>query len=147
MRNLLSQLTILLSSLFLTANAFALGAKVDSETMNPCVATAGTNGIISQTPASGACGATPQKYEITVVEMGVCTAHPYGTSKDAEAFDASTRTTVSVGQPADVVALGADPLWLERAMSHDPSGLSQALRALPVELTIVDGRLTHDLVR
>ncbi|MFZ9088018.1 MAG: amidohydrolase [Pontimonas sp.] len=65
----------------------------------------------------------------------------------AEAFDASTRTTVSVGQPADVVALGADPLWLERAMSHDPSGLSQALRALPVELTIVDGRVTHDLVR
>ena len=94
MRNLLSNLIVLLSSVFLTANAFALGAKVDAETMNPCVATAGTNGIISQTPASAACGATPQKYEITVVEMGVCTAHPYGTSKDAEAFDASTCSVV-----------------------------------------------------
>ena len=63
-----------------------------------------------------------------------------------EAFTASTRSTVEVGQPADLVALGADPLWLERAMSHDPSALSQALRALPVELTVVDGRITHNLV-
>jgi hypothetical protein len=36
---------------------------------------------------------------------------------------------------------------LERAMSQDPSALSQALRALPVELTIVDGRVTHDAIR
>jgi predicted amidohydrolase YtcJ len=73
--------------------------------------------------------------------------HPEQRISVAEAFDASTRTTVSAGQPADLVALGADPLWLERAMSHDPTALSQALRALPVELTIVDGRVTHDLIR
>jgi len=72
--------------------------------------------------------------------------HPEQRIGVEEAFTASTRTTVEVGQPADLVALGADPLWLERAMSHDPSALSQALRALPVELTVVDGRITHNLV-
>ena len=94
MRKMSLYLIVLFSSVFLAANAFAAGAKVDAETMNPCVATAGTNGIISQTPASAACGATPQKYEITVVEMGVCVAHPYGARKDAEAFDASTCSVV-----------------------------------------------------
>jgi predicted amidohydrolase YtcJ len=73
--------------------------------------------------------------------------HPEQRISVAEAFEASTRTTVDVGQPAYLIALGADPLWLERAMLHDPSGLSQALRALPVELTIVDGRVTHDELR
>jgi len=125
MRNLLSQLTILLSSLFLTANAFALGAKVDAETMNPCVATAGTNGIISQTPASGACGATPQKYEITVVEMGVCTAHPYGTSKDAEAFDASTCSVVysdTTPTATDIAALIGTSLGMDGESTLPPVG-------------------------
>ena len=37
-------------------SAFAAGAKVDAEVMNPCVATAGTNGIISQTPARATAG-------------------------------------------------------------------------------------------
>ncbi len=71
--------------------------------------------------------------------------HPEQRIGVAEAFAASARTTIEVGQPADLVALGADPLWLERAMASDPSGLSQALRALPVELTVVDGRIVHDL--
>ena len=72
--------------------------------------------------------------------------HPEQRIGVEEAFTASARTTIEVGQPADHVALGADPLWLERAMANDPSALSQALRALPVELTIVDGRITHNLV-
>ena len=73
--------------------------------------------------------------------------HPEQRITVTEAFEASTRTSVDVGQPADLIALGADPLWLERAMSHDPSALSQALRSLPVELAIVDGRVTHDAIR
>ena len=36
------------------------------------------------------CGATPSSYSITVYEMGVCTSHPYGASKDSSTFDAST---------------------------------------------------------
>lgn len=72
--------------------------------------------------------------------------HPEQRIGVEEALAASTRTTIEVGQPADLVALGADPLWLERAMANDPSALSQALRALPVELTVVDGRLAFDLI-
>ena len=63
-----------------------------------------------------------------------------------EAFRASTRHGVEVGAPADLVALGADPLWLERALAHNPSALYQALVSLPVELTMVEGRVTHDLI-
>ena len=116
MRKLLLNLIVLFSSVFLAANAFALGAKVDAETMNPCVATAGTNGIISQSPASATCGATPQKYEITVVEMGVCTAHPYGASKDAEAFDASTCSVVysdTTPTATDIAALIGTSLGMD----------------------------------
>jgi hypothetical protein len=93
--------------------------------MNPCVATAGTNGIISQTPASGACGATPQKYEITVVEMGVCTAHPYGTSKDAEAFDASTCSVVysdTTPTATDIAALIGTSLGMDGESTLPPVG-------------------------
>lgn len=64
----------------------------------------------------------------------------------AEAFRASTRHPVQVGAPADLTVLGADPLWLERALGHDPSALYDALVAIPVELTVVDGRVTHNTV-
>ncbi len=63
-----------------------------------------------------------------------------------DAIEASTRTTIEVGQPADLIAFGADPLWLERAMAHDPSALYNALIAVPIELTIVDGRAQHNLI-
>ena len=66
--------------------------------------------------------------------------------KVTEAIDASTRSTIEVGQPADLIAFGADPLWLERAMGHDPSALYQALCAVPIELTIVDGRTQHNAI-
>jgi len=125
MRKLLLNLIVLFGSVFLTANAFALGAKVDAETMNPCVAAAGTNGIISQSPASAACGATPQKYEITVVEMGVCTAHPYGASKDAEAFDASTCSIVysdTTPTATDIAALIGTTLGMDGESTLPPVG-------------------------
>jgi len=62
----------------------------------------------------------------------------------AEAMRASARTTVEVGQPADLVVLGADPEWLSRALAGDPVRLGQALRELPIDLTMVAGRITHD---
>ena len=125
MRKLLLNLIVLFSPVFLAANAFALGAKVDAETMNPCVATAGTNGIISQAPASATCGATPQKYEITVVEMGVCTAHPYGASKDAEAFDASTCSVVysdTTPTATDIASLIGTTLGMDGESTLPPVG-------------------------
>lgn len=61
-----------------------------------------------------------------------------------EAIHASTRNTIEVGQPADLIAFGADPLWLERAMGHDPSALYEALVSVPIELTVVDGRVQHN---
>ncbi|MDC3292923.1 hypothetical protein OAW18_01365 [Alphaproteobacteria bacterium] len=125
MRKPLLNLIVLCSSVFLAANAFAAGAKVDAETMNPCVATAGTNGIISQAPASASCGVTPQKYEITVVEMGVCTAHPYGTSKDAEAFDASTCSVVysdTTPTATDIAALIGSTVGMDGESTLPPVG-------------------------
>tara|TARA_B100001057_G_scaffold440226_1_gene473979 strand:+ start:1015 stop:1857 length:843 start_codon:yes stop_codon:yes gene_type:complete len=119
-----SVVTATLFSLF-THDALAAGAKVDAEVMNPCVATAGTNGIISQTPASAACGATPQKYEITVVEMGVCKSHPYGVAKDAEAFDASSCSIVysdTTPSATDVAALIGTSLGMDGESTLPPVG-------------------------
>ncbi len=50
----------------------------------------------------------------------------------SEALVASVRTAVAVGQPADLVALDADPLG-------DPG----RLREMPVALTVCAGRVTH----
>lgn len=38
------------------------------------------------------CRATPSVWEAVIYEMGLCTAHPFGTSKDGVTFDASTCT-------------------------------------------------------
>ena len=63
-----------------------------------------------------------------------------------EAFAASSRSSVAPGQPADLVALGADPVWLAQAFVTEPVRLGHALRQLPVELTMVAGRISHDSV-
>jgi len=60
-----------------------------------------------------------------------------------EALRFSTRTTVEVGQPADVVALDADPQWLMGALGKDMAKASDALRDVPVALTIRRGVVTH----
>ncbi|MEX2441608.1 MAG: amidohydrolase family protein [Pontimonas sp.] len=60
-----------------------------------------------------------------------------------QALRASMRNDVAVGEPADLVVLGADPLWLERALEKDPARMARALRELPVWLTMVDGRVTY----
>jgi len=51
-----------------------------------------------------------------------------------EALAASTRTTIAVGQPADLVAVDVDPLTIAPL----------ALRAMPVSLTMLGGRVTFD---
>jgi predicted amidohydrolase YtcJ len=59
--------------------------------------------------------------------------HPEQAITGTEAIAASARSTVSVGQPADLVIVDADPL----AASAD------ALREMPVFATLLAGRVTH----
>jgi predicted amidohydrolase YtcJ len=59
--------------------------------------------------------------------------HPEQSISVVEALAASTRTLVSVGQPADLVALDVDPL----------SADAETLRSMPVAATLLGGRVTH----
>jgi predicted amidohydrolase YtcJ len=59
--------------------------------------------------------------------------HPEQRITVAEALEASTRTTVEVGQLADLVVTEADPF------ATDPD----ALRTMPVAATLLGGRFTH----
>jgi hypothetical protein len=122
-----SFLTVVLIAFFGT-NVFAVADNQTAEVMNPCVATSGSAGIISQSPASAACGATPQKYEITVVEMGVCTSHPYGALKTAEPFDASTCSVVysdATPSAVDVAKLLGSALGMDGESVLPPVGTYQ----------------------
>lgn len=57
--------------------------------------------------------------------------HPEQRVSFEEALTASTRSTVAVGQPADLVVLDADPA-------------AGALRSMPVAATLLGGRFTHN---
>jgi predicted amidohydrolase YtcJ len=59
--------------------------------------------------------------------------HPEQCVSPTEALAASTRSRVAVGQPADLIAIGRDPL----------TASSSELRDMPVYLTMVAGRVTH----
>lgn len=69
--------------------------------------------------------------------------HPEQAVSVQEAFSCSARSTVAPGQPADIVALGADPLWLADAFAGQPGSLYAALASLPVDLTVIDARVSH----
>lgn len=58
--------------------------------------------------------------------------HPEQAVTPAEALAASVRSRIGVGQPADLVALDADPL-----------DAGESLRAMPVALTLCAGAATH----
>jgi len=60
-----------------------------------------------------------------------------------EALNFSTRSTIEPGQPADLVVLEADPVWLVKALAPDHAAASDALRAMPVSVTIAAGRITY----
>ena len=59
--------------------------------------------------------------------------HPEQRVTPAEALTASTRTTVAVGQPADLVITDHDPLTTD----------GETLRTMPVAATLLAGRFTH----
>jgi hypothetical protein len=59
-----------------------------------------------------------------------------------EALRFSTRSDIKVGQPADLVALDADPDWLLVALAGSPAQQSDALRSMPIALTISGGAVT-----
>ncbi len=59
--------------------------------------------------------------------------HPEQRITNAEALAASTRTTVGVGQPADLVITELDPL----------TTTGEALRRMPVAATLLGGRYTY----
>ena len=60
--------------------------------------------------------------------------HPEQRITPEEALAASTRSTVAEGEVADLIAVEADPLDAE------------ALRTMPVALTLLAGRVTHELL-
>jgi len=78
--------SIIISSLIGTASHSA--TLEESALVSPSVcATSGT--IVD---AGEDCRTTPSVWEAIIYEMGLCTAHPFGTSKDGVTFDASTCT-------------------------------------------------------
>jgi len=60
--------------------------------------------------------------------------HPEQRISNVEALAASTRTTIAVGQRADLIATDLDPL----------TTTGDALRTMPVAVTLLGGRITHD---
>jgi predicted amidohydrolase YtcJ len=60
--------------------------------------------------------------------------HPEQRITNAEALAASTRSTVAVGEPADLVVTELDPLTAD----------GEQLRSMPVAATMLGGRFTHD---
>ena len=59
--------------------------------------------------------------------------HPEQAITASEALDASTRSTIEVGAPADLAVLDADPF----------AATVDELRVLPVSATLLGGRFTH----
>jgi predicted amidohydrolase YtcJ len=59
--------------------------------------------------------------------------HPEQSIPVAEAIEASTQTTVAVGQPADLAVVDEDPFGVD----------ADRLRRMPVAATLLGGRFTH----
>ena len=59
--------------------------------------------------------------------------HPEQSITVVEALAASTRVLIGLGEPADLIALDVDPLAVG----------AEALRTMPVALTVLGGRVTH----
>lgn len=60
-----------------------------------------------------------------------------------EAISFSHRSSLEVSQPADLAVLDADPRWLMDALGGDMAKVSDALRNMPVALTVCAGAVTH----
>lgn len=60
--------------------------------------------------------------------------HPEQAVTNAEAIAASVRSTIAVGQPADLVVTSIDPL----------AATAEQLRTMPVDATVLAGHFTHN---
>jgi predicted amidohydrolase YtcJ len=69
--------------------------------------------------------------------------HPEQSLTLAEAIAFSTRSTIEPGQPADIAVLDADPYWLVQACGANAAKASDALRSMPVWMTLRRGEVTH----
>lgn len=69
--------------------------------------------------------------------------HPEQSLTLTEALDFSTRSSIEPGEPADIAVLDADPYWLVDACGADAAKASDALRSMPVWLTVRRGEVTH----
>jgi predicted amidohydrolase YtcJ len=81
---------------------------------------------------------------VTRTRDGRAPWHPEQALSLEEAIRFSTRSVLEVGEPADIAVLDADPTWLVEAFSADPAKASDALRAMPVALTLSSGVITHN---
>ncbi len=92
MTRLIKITIVVLSSLFaISTQARAVSENVNADPLPACSSSLSGAVIIPNfSNTVRQCGATPSSYSITVYEMGVCTSHPYGASKDSSTFDAST---------------------------------------------------------
>ncbi|MGA0210351.1 MAG: amidohydrolase, partial [Pontimonas sp.] len=69
--------------------------------------------------------------------------HPEQALTVEEAMRFSSRSSLEVSEPADIAVLGADPRWLSEAFGKDLAKASDALRTMPVDLTVCGGVVTH----
>lgn len=61
----------------------------------------------------------------------------------SEAIAFSQRSELREGEPADIAVLEADPFWLTQAFGKDMPKLGEALRSLPVFMTLSLGMVTY----
>jgi predicted amidohydrolase YtcJ len=80
---------------------------------------------------------------VTRTRDGRAPWHPEQSLTLAEAIAFSTRSTIEPGQPADIAVLDADPHWLVDACGADAARASDALRSMPVWMTLRRGEVTH----
>ena len=106
MTKLLQIAIVVLSTLFvISTQVRAASENVNADPLPACSSSLSGAVIIPNfSNTVRQCGATPSSYSITVYEMGVCTSHPYGASRDSSTFDASTCEVVY----SDAVATSTD---------------------------------------
>ncbi|MDB2469252.1 hypothetical protein N9X39_04185 [Alphaproteobacteria bacterium] len=73
-----------------STSAYSAIQRVDADPLPLCDSTLASAGHVipgaGTASYAGQCRNTPTAYKIKVFEMGVCTAHPYGASKDSASF-------------------------------------------------------------
>ena len=124
--------------------------KTAADALPLCDATLATAGHIipgaGTAGYAGQCRSTPTTYKIKVFEMGVCTTHPYGASKDTATFDTTAcEVGYSDASPAAVdigASIGSAASQMSGESSLPKNGLySHAYLVFQNEFT-VKGQIT-----